>query len=84
MKTATITAYGGPEVLAIDDVPIPEPRHDEALVAVVASTINPVDIKTRTPTRRSRRHSSPLSLDGIFRELSLPRRKPQAGGQVIE
>lgn len=49
MKTATITAYGGPEVLAIDDVPIPEPRHDEALVAVVASTINPVDIKTRTP-----------------------------------
>lgn len=49
MKTAAITAYGGPEVITILDGPIPEPGPGEALVAVVASTINPVDVKTRTP-----------------------------------
>lgn len=49
MKTAAISAYGGPEVLTIHDAPIPEPGDGEALVAVVASTINPVDVKTRTP-----------------------------------
>lgn len=49
MKIAAITAYGGPEVLTIGDVPTPVPGPGEALVAVVASTINPVDVKTRMP-----------------------------------
>lgn len=49
MKIAAITAYGGPEVLSIVDAPAPDPGPGEALVAVVASTINPVDVKTRTP-----------------------------------
>lgn len=49
MKSAAITAYGGPDVLTIQDAPIPSPGEGEALVAVVASTINPVDLKTRTP-----------------------------------
>ncbi|WP_114854548.1 NADP-dependent oxidoreductase [Brachybacterium sp. YJGR34] len=49
MKTAAITAYGGPEVLTVHDAPAPEPGPGEALVAVVASTINPVDVKTRIP-----------------------------------
>lgn len=49
MKIAPITSYGGPEVLTIQDAPIPEPGTGEALVAVIASTINPVDVKTRTP-----------------------------------
>lgn len=49
MKIAPITSYGGPEVLTIQDAPLPTPATGEALVAVVASTINPVDVKTRTP-----------------------------------
>ena len=49
MKIAPITSYGGPEVLTVQDAPIPEPGTGEALVAVIASTINPVDVKTRTP-----------------------------------
>lgn len=49
MKSAAITAYGGPDVLTIWDAPIPDPGPNEALVAVVASSINPVDVKTRTP-----------------------------------
>lgn len=49
MKTAAITAYGSAYVLSIREVPMPEAGPGEALVAVVASTINPVDVKTRTP-----------------------------------
>lgn len=50
MKSAAITTYGSPEVLTIHDMPIPTPGEGEALIAVVASTINPVDLKTRTPS----------------------------------
>lgn len=49
MKAAVVTAYGGPEVLTIYDAPIPAPGSGEVLVAVVASTINPVDLKTLVP-----------------------------------
>jgi NADPH2:quinone reductase len=49
MKTATITDYGTPDALEIREVPLPVPDHNEALIAVIASTINPVDVKTRKP-----------------------------------
>lgn len=49
MKAAQITAYGGLDVLTIREVPRPQPGPGEALVAVVATTINPVDMKTRQP-----------------------------------
>ena len=39
--------YGGPEVLAIEDVPTPEPIPTEVLVRVHAAGINPADWKTR-------------------------------------
>ncbi|AWT26340.1 2-haloacrylate reductase [Corynebacterium provencense] len=49
MTTAVVTDYGTPGVLEIREVPVPRPRPGEALVAAVASTVNPVDVKTRTP-----------------------------------
>ncbi|OLT56058.1 oxidoreductase [Corynebacterium sp. CNJ-954] len=49
MKAATVVSYGGPEVLTVCDVSMPRPGPDEALVAVVASTVNPVDVKFRVP-----------------------------------
>lgn len=49
MKTAAIGAYGDLDVLEINDVPKPDPDRGEVLVAVVASTINPVDTRFRTP-----------------------------------
>ena len=39
--------YGGPEVLAIEDVPRPEPIPTEVQVRVHAAGVNPVDFKTR-------------------------------------
>lgn len=49
MRTALIHRYGGTEVLQVEDIPEPQPGTGEAIVAVIASTINPVDVKTRTP-----------------------------------
>ena len=47
MKAVIIHAYGGPEVLKLEDVPRPEPKEDEILIRVVAASINPVDVAIR-------------------------------------
>lgn len=39
MKAAMYERYGAPEVLAVRDVPKPEPREDEVLVAIASSTV---------------------------------------------
>jgi len=35
--------YGAPDVLKVEEVPRPEPNEDEALVRVIASSVNPAD-----------------------------------------
>jgi NADPH:quinone reductase-like Zn-dependent oxidoreductase len=47
MKAVVMHAYGGPEVLKLEDVPRPEPKEDEILIRVVAASINPVDVAIR-------------------------------------
>jgi NADPH:quinone reductase-like Zn-dependent oxidoreductase len=43
MKAVRIHAFGGPEVLQLEDVARPVPAADEILVKVYASGVNPVD-----------------------------------------
>ena len=43
-----VTSFGGPEVLALVDTPVPGPGPGEVLVEVVASTVNPIDLSTRS------------------------------------
>jgi 2-desacetyl-2-hydroxyethyl bacteriochlorophyllide A dehydrogenase len=43
MKAVVAHEYGAPEVLKFEDVPRPEPNDDEALVRVIASSVNPAD-----------------------------------------
>src|SRR3954447_21606654 len=43
MKAVVVHEYGGPEVLKIEDIPIPVPKENEVLVRVVASGVNPAD-----------------------------------------
>ncbi|MEZ2128088.1 MULTISPECIES: NADP-dependent oxidoreductase [unclassified Sinorhizobium] len=50
MKAVRIHAYGGPEVLSIDDVNRPQPQDDEVLLRVIATSVNPVDYKIRSGT----------------------------------
>lgn len=47
MKAFFATAYGGPEVMKLGEMPAPAPRAGEVLVAVKAASVNPVDWKVR-------------------------------------
>jgi NADPH:quinone reductase len=44
MRAIVVRAFGGPEVLRIEDVAVPEVGPDELLVEVVAAGVNPVDV----------------------------------------
>ncbi|GAB2581737.1 NADP-dependent oxidoreductase [Streptomyces capparidis] len=47
MRAIRIDRFGGPEVLAVADAPEPEPAAGDVLIRTVATSINPVDDKTR-------------------------------------
>jgi NADPH:quinone reductase len=48
MKAVRVHKYGGPEILTIDDIPVPEPKAGEARVKIEAIGVNYVDIYQRT------------------------------------
>jgi NADPH:quinone reductase-like Zn-dependent oxidoreductase len=43
MKAVVIRKYGGPEVLELAEVPAPRAKDDEVVIAVAATSVNPVD-----------------------------------------
>ena len=47
MRAIVIHAYGGPEVMKLEEVARPEPAADEILIRVVSASINPVDVGIR-------------------------------------
>lgn len=47
MHAVLIRRFGGPEVVELAEVPVPEPRAGEVLVKVDAASLNPVDYKIR-------------------------------------
>ncbi|MDQ1255687.1 MAG: Quinone oxidoreductase [Candidatus Hydrogenedentes bacterium] len=47
MKSVIATQFGGPEVLEVRDVPVPEPGEGEVLVKVKAAGVNYADIMQR-------------------------------------
>lgn len=47
MKAVVFDRFGGPEVLRIDEVPMPVPKADEVLVEVNASTVSMADHRLR-------------------------------------
>jgi NADPH:quinone reductase-like Zn-dependent oxidoreductase len=47
MKAIRIHSFGGPDVLQLEDLPIPDVASDEVLVKVCAASVNPVDYKIR-------------------------------------
>jgi len=51
MRAMVMTAFGGPDVLELTDIPVPEPGPLDLLVQVHATAVNPVDCKTRTAPR---------------------------------
>ena len=61
MKAITIDRYGGPEVMQLRDIAVPEPGPGEALVKVAFAGINFMDIHTRQGKYRESR-SYPVRL----------------------
>jgi NADPH:quinone reductase-like Zn-dependent oxidoreductase len=57
MKAIRAHQFGGPDVLALDDVPDPRPGPREVLVRVQATSVNPIDWKFR---------------EGFYRDMPLP------------
>jgi NADPH2:quinone reductase len=47
MKAVAIQAFGGPEALALTELPRPKPERGEVLIRMLAAGINPVDWKIR-------------------------------------
>ncbi|MFD1632258.1 NADPH:quinone reductase [Haloplanus ruber] len=47
MKAIRYHEHGDADVLTVDDVPTPDPGHDEALVRVHAASVNPIDTYVR-------------------------------------
>lgn len=47
MKAAYYARFGGPELLNLGDLPVPEPGPDELLIRVRAAGVNPADWKLR-------------------------------------
>lgn len=54
MKAIRIHEYGGPEVLELEEAPVPSPADDEVLVKVYATSVNPVDWKIREGARKDK------------------------------
>jgi NADPH2:quinone reductase len=48
MKAIRVSEFGGPEVLALEEVATPEPKDGEALVRVHAAGVNYIDVYQRT------------------------------------
>jgi NADPH:quinone reductase-like Zn-dependent oxidoreductase len=47
MRAAVIDSFGPPDVLRLAEMPVPEPRSGEVLVAVGASAVNAIDWQSR-------------------------------------
>ena len=58
MKALRFSKFGPPSVLAIEEIPRPEPRPGESLIQVKAAAINPSDVK---------------NVAGLFPATTLPR-----------
>lgn len=48
MKAQVIRSFGGPSVFQIEEIPVPEVKPGHVLIRVNATSVNPIDMKTRS------------------------------------
>jgi NADPH:quinone reductase-like Zn-dependent oxidoreductase len=63
MKAVLIHSFGGPEVLKVEEVPVPKPGANDVLVRVRAGGVNPVDWKLREGLLPSARMPMTMGID---------------------
>ncbi|EFG64915.1 alcohol dehydrogenase, zinc-containing, partial [Streptomyces sp. SPB074] len=71
MRAVRITGHGGPEVMRLDEVPVPVPGAGEVLVAVRAVALNNTDLWTREGAYGT--PGDPEALSGWRGPLDFPR-----------
>lgn len=87
MKAMRIHEFGGPEVLELNEIAIPEPAADEVLIKVYATSVNPVDWKIREGQRKEKFPGTlPLTLgwdvSGVVEKAGDKVRNLQIGDEV--
>jgi NADPH:quinone reductase-like Zn-dependent oxidoreductase len=87
MRAVTISGFGGPEVLTVEEVARPEPLPTEVLVRVHAAGINPVDWKTREGQGMAGLQTFPLVLgwdvSGVVEEVGFGVTTLKPGDEVF-
>ncbi len=87
MKAVAMHAFGGPEVLAVTDLPRPKTGRGELLVRTLAAGVNPVDWKIREGSLRAAPHGFPLipgwDVAGVVEELGEGCQKFRKGDRVF-
>ncbi|MER7177767.1 alcohol dehydrogenase catalytic domain-containing protein [Streptomyces mesophilus] len=48
MRAVIVRSFGGPEVLEVAEMPVPEPGSAQIRIRVAAAAVNPVDVQTRS------------------------------------
>ena len=87
MRAVVIRAYGGPDVMKLENASRPEPADDEVLIRVVAASVNPVDVAIRKGYLAELVGNFPLILGmdaaGIVEKLGSKMTKYKVGDPVF-
>jgi NADPH2:quinone reductase len=87
MKAVVLHSYGGPEVLSIEDVPVPVPGPDEVLVRIVATALNRADVVQRQggyPDPRGIKPEIPgMEMSGVVESVGVRVRLWKPGERVM-
>ena len=82
MKAAMIYEAGGPEVLKLEQIPIPEPKHDEVLIRIKAFGLNRSELFTRQGHSPNVKFPVVLGIEACGLVESNPSGKYQNGTKV--
>jgi NADPH:quinone reductase len=67
MHASYIVRHGGPEEIRFGELPDPKPAPGEVLVRVISSSVNPADLRARSPqAQRTAERTFPLTLGYDF------------------
>ena len=82
MKAAVIRIAGGPEVLKIENLPIPEPRNDQLLIRVKAFGLNRSELFTRQGHSPNVKFPRVLGIEAVGIVESAPGSQLRKGDKV--
>jgi NADPH:quinone reductase-like Zn-dependent oxidoreductase len=88
VKAIRIHRFGGPDVLQLEDVPVPVCGPDDVRVAVHATSVNPVDFKIREGVQRAvvwiRKPFTPgMDVSGVVLEVGAHVKSFSVGDEVV-